>query len=117
MSRRRDPHAVTLVRSPRTGPGDGPRLARLGAYGFLPPGDDLPARLDLALGERRKGGLDRLGEAVEVPDWERLLVGASGEMRQIVHIIHLVGGRRATVLITGETGTGKEICARARAWR
>ena len=35
-------------------------------------------------------------------------------MRQLQHIIRLVAGRRATVLITGETGTGKEL-ARARA--
>jgi transcriptional regulator with GAF, ATPase, and Fis domain len=34
-------------------------------------------------------------------------------MRQISHIIRLVGARRATVLITGETGTGKELAARA----
>jgi DNA-binding NtrC family response regulator len=34
-------------------------------------------------------------------------------MRQISHIIRMVGARRATVLITGETGTGKELVARA----
>src|SRR5215468_10963191 len=34
-------------------------------------------------------------------------------MRQLQHIIRLVAGRRATVLITGETGTGKELAARA----
>jgi transcriptional regulator with GAF, ATPase, and Fis domain len=46
-------------------------------------------------------------------EWERLLVGESPEMRQISHMIRLVGARRATVLITGETGTGKEVAARA----
>ncbi len=46
-------------------------------------------------------------------DWERLLVGASPEIRQVAHIIEMVGCRRATVLITGETGTGKELAARA----
>src|SRR3954447_8628178 len=46
-------------------------------------------------------------------DWERLLVGESGEMRQVAHIIRMVGPRRATVLITGETGSGKEVAARA----
>jgi transcriptional regulator with GAF, ATPase, and Fis domain len=45
--------------------------------------------------------------------WERLLVGESSEMRQVVHIIRMVGPRRATVLITGETGVGKEVAARA----
>ena len=34
-------------------------------------------------------------------------------MRQLQHTIRLVAGRRATVLITGETGTGKELAARA----
>ena len=34
-------------------------------------------------------------------------------MRAIMHVIRLIAGRRATVLITGETGTGKEVCARA----
>jgi len=46
-------------------------------------------------------------------DWERLLVGASAEMRRVCHIIRMVAGRRSTVLITGETGTGKEMAARA----
>src|SRR3954471_727447 len=46
-------------------------------------------------------------------DWERLLVGESSELRQVAHIIRMVGPRRATVLITGETGSGKEVAARA----
>ncbi len=46
-------------------------------------------------------------------EWAGLLVGESREMRQVSHIIRMVGSRRATVLITGETGTGKELAARA----
>ena len=34
-------------------------------------------------------------------------------MRQVGNLIRLVGARRATVLISGETGTGKELAARA----
>jgi DNA-binding NtrC family response regulator len=45
--------------------------------------------------------------------YEPLLVGRSPEMRRISEILSLVGPRRATVLITGETGTGKEVAARA----
>jgi DNA-binding NtrC family response regulator len=41
------------------------------------------------------------------------LVGSSGPMREVVEIIDLVANRRSTVLITGETGTGKEVAARA----
>jgi transcriptional regulator with GAF, ATPase, and Fis domain len=51
--------------------------------------------------------------SVAADDWERLLIGRSPEMRRIKHLIRIVGGRRATVLITGETGTGKELVARA----
>jgi DNA-binding NtrC family response regulator len=46
-------------------------------------------------------------------DWRRLLIGDSQPMRDVCHIIRLVGARRATVLITGETGSGKEMAARA----
>ena len=46
-------------------------------------------------------------------EWQRMLVGDSAEMRHVCHLIRLVGSRRATVLITGETGTGKEVAARA----
>lgn len=42
-----------------------------------------------------------------------LLVGSSAPMREVVEIIELVANRRSTVLITGETGTGKEVAARA----
>jgi transcriptional regulator with GAF, ATPase, and Fis domain len=45
--------------------------------------------------------------------WRRTLVGSSPPLVRMVEVIRLVGGRRATVLITGETGTGKEMVARA----
>jgi DNA-binding NtrC family response regulator len=63
--------------------------------------------------ERTTSGLARLAGNLGREDWERLLVGESREMRQVCHIIRLVGARRSTVLITGETGTGKEIAAQA----
>ena len=58
-------------------------------------------------------GLAALAGAVARQDWEDTLVGDSPEMRRLVETIRMVGGRRATVLITGETGTGKEVAARA----
>ncbi|MBZ5581684.1 MAG: sigma-54 dependent transcriptional regulator [Acidobacteriia bacterium] len=45
--------------------------------------------------------------------WRRLLIGESHPIRQVCHIIRMVAARRATVLITGETGSGKEMAARA----
>ena len=45
--------------------------------------------------------------------WRHLLVGESLAMDDVDRVIRLVGPRRCTVLITGETGTGKEMAARA----
>jgi transcriptional regulator with PAS, ATPase and Fis domain len=46
-------------------------------------------------------------------DWRSALVGTSVPMESVVRIIQLAAPRRSTVLITGETGTGKEVAARA----
>ena len=76
-------------------------------------------RLAQAIEARRTGSLELLAQSVSQADdsarqdWERLLVGQSHAMRQVGHLIRMVGARRATVLITGETGSGKEVAARA----
>lgn len=45
--------------------------------------------------------------------WSQGLAGASRAMYSVMQTVELVGQRRCTVLITGETGTGKEMVARA----
>ncbi|MBI1791491.1 MAG: sigma-54-dependent Fis family transcriptional regulator, partial [Acidobacteria bacterium] len=45
--------------------------------------------------------------------WMNLMVGNSPAMQKVIQLVRLVGPRKATVLITGETGTGKELAARA----
>ncbi|HEX4278864.1 MAG TPA: sigma-54 dependent transcriptional regulator [Bryobacteraceae bacterium] len=45
--------------------------------------------------------------------WRGILVGESRAMEAVAETIRLVGNRRCTVLISGETGTGKEMAARA----
>lgn len=45
--------------------------------------------------------------------WRRLLIGDSAAMRPVLDTIRLLGPRRSTVLISGETGTGKEVVAKA----
>ena len=49
----------------------------------------------------------------KTPAWRASLVGASPSMERIADLIARTAARRATVLITGETGTGKEMVARA----
>jgi DNA-binding NtrC family response regulator len=41
------------------------------------------------------------------------LVGRSRVMRNLFHLLETVAGTSSTVLITGETGTGKELAARS----
>ncbi|CAN5414425.1 sigma-54 dependent transcriptional regulator [soil metagenome] len=41
------------------------------------------------------------------------LIGRSGVMRDLLHLLETVASTSSTVLITGETGTGKELAARA----
>jgi transcriptional regulator with GAF, ATPase, and Fis domain len=45
--------------------------------------------------------------------WASLLIGESRPMQDLNSMIRLIGPRQATVLIQGETGTGKELVARA----
>jgi DNA-binding NtrC family response regulator len=45
--------------------------------------------------------------------WRKILVGSSQAFQEVARLVRLVGSRRSTVLITGETGTGKEMAARS----
>jgi len=56
------------------------------------------------------------GAVSEMPGRKMLLpelVGDSPAMREMARLVHLVAPRSTTVLIEGETGTGKEVVARA----
>lgn len=43
----------------------------------------------------------------------RTLIGSGSSMENIAELVRLIAPRRCTVLISGETGTGKEVVARA----
>src|ERR1035441_5984320 len=107
------PGVPVLAWDPKVSVREAVQLAHLGLHQFLPPGESAFGIIDQAIEERRRGDLAHLAAQVDREDWERMLVGESREMRQLQHIIRLVAGRRATVLITGETGTGKELGARS----
>jgi len=109
-------HGLPVIVHDRAGTvDDAIRLTRMGAYyvllGELDP-DRLAAVIGSAIdrGRSRHAGTD--GDDSAEP-WRRLLVGESRSMQQICDAIRLVAARRCTILISGETGTGKEVVARA----
>jgi DNA-binding NtrC family response regulator len=103
------PGVPVMVHDPEASVGDAVRLVRQGVRQFLTSPEAAVEAIDDAVEESRARALT--GRAAS--DWERLLVGESREMRAIHEVIRTVASRRATVLVTGETGTGKELAARA----
>jgi len=111
-----NPILPVLIRDAQPSYGEAVRLTKLGAYQYL--GDPLEPEQLLGLLEeavqwhRRRELLRGPGAQAQEP-WRQLLIGESRAIRQVAETIRLVADRRCTVLITGETGTGKEVVARA----
>jgi two-component system response regulator AtoC len=90
---------------------------RRGAYDYLPKPfqlDELVMRVDKGLEEQRLKSENRLLKH-ELQDRYHYsnLVGNSTSMQDIYRLIGAVAQKTSTVLIEGETGTGKELIARA----
>jgi DNA-binding NtrC family response regulator len=102
------PGVPLVVFDPQARPSDAARYVRLGASDVGGSGDDL---VHLIHSAALPALCRRRGESEE--PWRRMLVGSSPAILRAVEIIRLVAQRKSTVLITGETGTGKEVLARA----
>ncbi|MGA2183802.1 MAG: sigma 54-interacting transcriptional regulator [Bryobacteraceae bacterium] len=104
-----------IVHDPAGTVDDAIRLTRMGAFYVLVGELDLD-RLEAVIASAVDRGRSRRMPAAgteEAEPWRRLLVGESRTMQQICDAIRLVAARRCTILISGETGTGKEVVARA----
>jgi DNA-binding NtrC family response regulator len=111
--RRSDPSTPILIRYQSPTLDDAVLLTKLGAFHILDTSADaaeLHACLRAAVDHRRAR---RSPHPATVEPWRSDLVGRSHAMDHVIEMIRLVGPRRCTVLITGETGTGKELVARA----
>jgi DNA-binding NtrC family response regulator len=100
------PSTPVVLQSPDATVADVVRWMHLGAFHVLQNGD---ASTIVTLAAQSKS----LKPAEGAEPWRRILVGESHAMQKIAEVIRLVASRRSTVLITGETGTGKEMVARA----
>ncbi|MDA1314693.1 MAG: sigma-54 dependent transcriptional regulator [Acidobacteria bacterium] len=112
---RNSPRLAVLVLARCPDYAESVRLARLGARAYLP----LPEASLLSTDELF-ALIDGLAEPLAAPD--RLqpseggiagLVGRSPAMAKVTQLVQLIAPRQSTVLISGRTGTGKELVARA----
>jgi len=97
-----------VVCDPNARLADAVRYMQLGAYDVAGSEDDAIAKIQAAADACRS----RPMEAASEP-WRETLVGTSPAIRRTADVIRLVAKRHSTILITGETGTGKEVVARA----
>ncbi|HUU44432.1 MAG TPA: sigma-54 dependent transcriptional regulator [Acidobacteriota bacterium] len=89
---------------------------RAGAYDFITKPFDvetLVLALDRAVQHRTlRDEVKRLRETVSTLRPPSDIIGESHAMKKLFGFLHQVAGAEVTVLITGETGTGKELAAR-----
>jgi DNA-binding NtrC family response regulator len=92
---------------------------KLGAYDFVQKPFD-PDHIDLAVQKALEHGRLKRGAALfedERDERYRLVAGGSALMAHAVDLAKKAAGSRATVLLLGESGAGKEVFARAiHAW-
>jgi DNA-binding NtrC family response regulator len=90
---------------------------RAGAYDFITKPFDIQALTLLVeranQHHRLKSEVKRLRAAVGQAGWGDDIIGTSAPISELRSMLERVSGTEATVLITGETGTGKEVAARA----
>lgn len=87
---------------------DAVRFTELGAFYFTKAEDpdEFKQVLQWASESSQSRDLANLGNAVSSEPWRKFLVGESRAMQHLMQVIRLVGKRRSTVLISGETGAG-----------
>jgi DNA-binding NtrC family response regulator len=116
LERRRQtaPHVPVIAVLTNASPADAIRFGLAGGFDYLATSSAKEELFPVLEAARNKiDFLHAERNAAQEEPWRRHLVGTSVCMDQVTRIIRLVASRRCTVLITGETGTGKEMAARA----
>lgn len=96
---------------------DGVQAIKNGAFDYITKGDDNNRILPLVYRALEKANLARRVQQLESQLGERhsfdKVIGKSKSLQAAVHLAKKVAASDTTVLLSGETGTGKEVFARA----
>ncbi len=109
---RRKPGLPVIVQCHNGAIDDVIRLTRRGAF-YVLLGEISPERLRVAVNAAIEKSRPNFHPDLERLPWRKFLIGQSPAMLQIYEVIQLIAPKRVTVLIGGETGTGKEVIAKA----
>ncbi len=110
------PDAIVVVVTAQGSMESAIQAMRVGAFDFLTkPVDDKLLALALARGMRHKRLSEEVKALRETSSRERpsSLIGDSPAMRRVYDLLGRISASDASVMIHGETGTGKELIARA----
>lgn len=94
-------------------------LLKLGAYDYIVKGNDLRNRLLNTLANAQKETkllkkIEKLEEEVQTKyNFSDTIIGQSNQMQQVFKLLQKAVSNNITVSVTGETGTGKEVIAKA----
>lgn len=96
---------------------DGVQAIKNGAFDYITKGDDNNKILPLLARAMEKAKMQRRLHRLEKQTGDTFsfesIIGSSAAMREAVAMTRKVSGTDASVLLTGETGTGKDVFARA----
>jgi DNA-binding NtrC family response regulator len=106
-----DPSTPLVIRDREGTFSDAVRLTKAGAEHYFGADLDVDQLTRIVEGSRQMHTAP--ANDSELPAWRKFLIGSSRPMEHVFRVIQLVGPRRCTVLIDGETGTGKEVVAKA----
>lgn len=115
--KRESPHTAVIMMTGCAAINSAVEAIKLGAYDYLP--KPFTPQALIAVVERGAAAARRaledacIGQGLERKMVSQVLIGRSEAMSQVVRLIQKAAPTDSTVLITGETGVGKEVVARA----